>query len=201
MLVIDNGPRRAEAPYRNLADAMERLRCEAGTNGGFFDIATFQPNGLMIGQGRSVGQFDRKNWAEGVLAVRDGTPILVDRDRFELDPALTELLQSGPWLVRRGISQSGYQNDEMRRRRTFIATDGRGTWLLGYVSGSTLRELAVALRSTAISSVMPVEDALNLDGGPSSGLWIRRGAEPSRYIEEETIVRNFIGIRTRQGRQ
>jgi hypothetical protein len=197
LIVIENGPRRAETSFHNLADAMERLNCDAGSNGGFFDLGTFQPNGLMINQARSVGQFDRKNWAEGVLAVRAGAPILDDRDHFELNDSVTELLQTGPWLVRNGVPRTAFTNDETPRRRTFIAKDGKGNWLLGHVGGSTLRELAVQLRSPTIAGIMPVQDALNLDGGPSSALWVRENSMPAYYIRENTIVRNFIGIRKR----
>ena len=114
-----------------------------------------------------------------------------------VDSTVTGLLQTGPWLVRRGVSQGGFSNDETPRRRTFIATDGQGTWLLGYVSTATLRELAAMLRNATIQGIIPVQDALNLDGGSSSGLWIRQGERAVRYFEEETTVRNFIGIRRR----
>jgi hypothetical protein len=60
-----------------------------------------------------------------------------------------------------------------------------------------LRELAVQLRSPTIAGIMPVQDALNLDGGPSSALWVRENSMPAYYIRENTIVRNFIGIRKR----
>jgi exopolysaccharide biosynthesis protein len=195
LIVIHNGPRRADVTFKSLADAMERLNCVAGTNGGFFDIGTFQPNGLMISQSRSTGQFDRKNWAEGILAVRGGAPILADRDRFELDSSVTELIQTGPWLVRNGVSKSGFTNDETTLPRTFIATDGKGSWLVGHVAGSTLKDLATLLCSPVFDAIMPVQDALNLDGGPSSAFWFRHDSKPAHYIEEGTIVRNFVGIR------
>jgi uncharacterized protein YigE (DUF2233 family) len=196
LLVIDNGSSRAKSLFKNLGDAMQQSRCEAGTNGGFFDIASFQPNGLMIAEGRSAGQYDPKNWAEGVLAIRAGVPVLANREGFAVDATVTGLLQTGPWLVRRGDSKADFTNDETPHRRTFIATDGRGTWLLGFVSGVTLKELGALLRSETIRDIMTVQDALNLDGGPSSGFWIRRG-ESHHYVEEGTMVRNFVGVRRR----
>lgn len=176
---------------------MIRSGCDAGTNGGFFNIGSFEPNGLMISDGLAVGKFDPKNWARGILVVRDGTPMLADCDHFELDSGVTGLLQTGPWLVRKGAAQTGFTNDEERRRRTFIATDGRGTWILGYLSGSTLKELGTVLVSQAIQRILPIQDALNLDGGPSSGFWFRDGPVGAHSIEVETTVRNFVGLQRR----
>lgn len=194
LVVIDNGSRRNEARYADLADAMERNRCVAGTNGGFFDIATFRPNGLLISQGRSYGEFDLKNWAGGVLAVRNGTLMLADQKSFALDAAVTQLVQTGPWVVRGAKSQWGFTNDESPAQRTFIATDGTGTWLLGRLGGSTLLQLSILLTSPEIKAILPIREALNLDGGPSSGLWVREGGTTT-YLREKALVQNYLGLR------
>jgi exopolysaccharide biosynthesis protein len=194
LLVIDNGPRRRDVRFRNLADALERYQCVAGTNGGFFDVPTFRPNGLMIADGQRTGEFDRKNWAAGVLAVRGGTLTVADQTQLVVDASVTQLVQTGPWLVRGGTSQWGFTNDDSPARRTFIATDGAGTWILGHLERSTLLELAILLTSPTMKKIMPVREALNLDGGPSSALWVVEG-QATTYLAEKVSVRNYLGLR------
>jgi exopolysaccharide biosynthesis protein len=176
---------------------MERNQCVAGANGGFFDVRTFRPNGLLIADGKRYGEFDRKNWAAGVLAVRKGVLTLADQAQFTPDDSVTQLLQTGPWLVRGGTSQWGFTNDDSPARRTFLATDGAGTWLLGHVGGCTLLELSILLTSPPLKQILPIHEALNLDGGSSSAFWIE-GTPPPTYIHEKAIVRNYVGIRPRK---
>jgi hypothetical protein len=195
LVVIDNGPTRSAVQFRGLPDRLSQHGCVLGTNGGFFDVGSFRPNGLMIADGKSAGAFDPKNWAAGVLAVRRGVLMLADQTRFTPDATVTQLLQTGPWLVREGRSQWGFQNDSPARR-TFIATDGTGVWVLGHVGGCTLLELSILLTSPEIKKILTVREALNLDGGPSSGLWVQGHPSPI-YIEENTVVRNYVGIRPR----
>jgi uncharacterized protein YigE (DUF2233 family) len=196
LVVIDNGPRRGEVRFRNLSVALEQNKCIAGTNGGFFDVTTFRPNGLMISDGRGTGTFDSKNWAAGILAVRNRKLHLVDQSQFAPDVSVTQMVQTGPWLVRDGKAQSGFTNDQSPARRTFVATDGAGAWVLGHLESSTLLELAIFLTSPPIKEIIPVREALNLDGGSSSGLWVADGNTPT-YFPEKTIVRNFVGITPR----
>ena len=151
----------------------------------------------MVANGRSTGEFQRDNWADGVVVVRAHRPVLEHRDAFVPGCSVTDVLQTGPWLVRGRKVCREFVNDTTAHRRTFIATDGQGTWLLGHVSGSTLSDLARILCSQPLRSIMPVRDALNMDGGPSSGFYVRTADPASVYIEEETIVRNFLGLRRR----
>jgi exopolysaccharide biosynthesis protein len=195
--VIDNGWFRVLPRFRDLADAMERRQCVVGTNGGFFDGRTFRPNGLSVADGKRTGEFDPKNWAAGVLAVREGALVLADQAEFIMDASVTQLVQTGPWLVRAGTSQSGFTNDDAPARRTFIATDGAGTWLLGHVGGCTLHELSSLLTSPPLKEILPIREALNLDGGPSSSFWFAGEPTPT-YLHEQAIVRNYVGIRPRK---
>jgi Phosphodiester glycosidase len=196
LLVIDNGPRRSDVLFRNLPDALNRTQCIAGTNGGFFDVPSFRPNGLMIAESRSTGEFDPKNWASGVLAVRAGKLTLADQSQFITDTFVTQLLQTGPWLVRAGKKQSGFADDRPARR-TFIATDGAGTWILGHLDRSTLLELTILLTSPSMQKVLPIREALNLDGGSSSALWATENGKPTYIMEKALPLRSYIGLKPR----
>lgn len=197
LLVIDNGPSRAKTTFHKLGEAMQHLECSAGTNGGFFDVATFMPNGLMISSGRPTGSFEPKNWADGLLLVRNGEIRLEDRDSFHSAELVTQLVQTGPWLIQDGVPRSEFKDDSNSCQRTFIVTDGHGRWLLGQVSQSTLSGLVGILLSPSFKAVFPVRSALNLDGGPSSGFWVRKDKSDAYYLGEGTPVRNFIGIKRR----
>lgn len=196
LVVLDNGPNRANPNFRDLADAMTNSRCAAGTNGGFFEIESFAPNGLMVANGIRTGAFARDAWSEGVLAVRHSKPALEHQRDLQLDDAVAQLVQTGPWLARDGIAKSGFRNDTPAPR-TFIATDGNQNWVLGIFASATLEDLAGIICSQPFRAVLNVRDALNLDGGPSSAFWVRVTPNETVSSRENTVVRNFIGIRRR----
>lgn len=190
--LVDNASPEGRARFANLADAMTASGCLAGTNGGFFIRSPFDPFGLMISQGKAYGTFDPKSWMNGLIAIRS--------DRLSLEPApslqqregIDSLLQTGPWLVQKGALR---EDLDPRRTapRTFIATDSRGLWALGVSERCTLPELAALLRDPAITAVLDIQEAVNLDGGPSSGLWIKL-PEKTLYLREGSTVRNYLGI-------
>lgn len=192
LVVLDNGNRRDALNFGSLQKAMEKSGCVAGTNGGFFQPTTFLPNGLMIADGLRTGTYDPANWGEGILAVRNGVITLTDCKTFQPDAATAQLIQTGPWLVQNGKPRLGY--GDRIAQRTFIATDGDSGWILGTASDIALSPLAELLASEAMKEIFPVHTALNLDGGPSTGFWVRTNAGPV-YHEEGSTVRNFIGVR------
>lgn len=191
--VIDN-----EAPddgfrFPDLATAMKAEGCVAGCNAGFFNWHPFEPVGLMISDGRKFGRFNPKSWMKGLLVVRAEGPSLESTHGFNPDqPGITALIQSGPWLVRAGKSET----DNSRRAqaaRTFIGNDGGGVWFIGMSDACSLQELATALRDEAVRAVIDVQVALNFDGGPSSGLWLKRNPADF-YLKERTPVRDYLGL-------
>jgi len=50
------------------------------------------------------------------------------------------------------------------------------------------------LASRRVVTELQIDRAMNLDGGPSSGLWCRDLNGTERYVKEGTKVRNIIGI-------
>lgn len=191
--VIDQGGLENQK-YRNLNAAMEAMDCVAGCNGGFFG-PDGQPLGLVIADGQSSG---RKNTASsltsGVLFI-DGTRIKLERSEAYFQRSGTpprQLLQSGPFLVENGKPVDGL-SDRNYARRTFILTDGNNRWAIGYSPATTLQHLAKALAEPKTFPNFNVSAALNLDGGSSSGLWVKRDHHPF-YLKEIKSVRNFLGL-------
>jgi len=162
-------------------------------NGSFFSREEGKPKGLVVADGKRMDSFDPHALLDACLVVREGKLSLVPIDTFRLDDKVTQLLQSNPWLVHKGVAAS--PEGERRSLRTFVATDGESGWILGHARHCTLRELAGILASEDFQKIHPVQDAINLDGGSSSGLWIRGNGSSPLYWKESTTVLNFIGIR------
>lgn len=186
--VIDNPGR------LSLGEAMKSAGALAGTNGAYFK-AGWTPVGLEIAGGAKVHGFEKAKLLSGILVVTKGVPRLVRSGAFTPSPADSEALQAGPFLVENGRAISGL-NAARGARRTVVATDGKGRWALLLFSHVTLAETAKILASGAVFPDFPIAQALNLDGGSSSALWVATGPRPF-YFPEFGRVRNFLAIRPR----
>ena len=77
---------------------------------------------------------------------------------------------------------------------TGVFTDGGGRWGLVVCSPVTLEEFGAILSEPALlPGGLKIARALNLDGGGSTALWVRKGGEPSP-MAERGYVRDFVGI-------
>jgi hypothetical protein len=196
LAVVDLGD--GSTPSRQtLADAFRAKGSVAGVNGGFFHPDR-RPSGLVISEGRRINRFESAKLLSGVIYSDDRGIHLVRRARFTDHPGITALLQSGPYLVEgqeavRGLSASASD------RRTFVATDRRGHWVLGATLGPiTLAELAECLASPGALTPWRIDRALNLDGGSSTGFYFDggKGAAPV-VLEPWKDVRTLLGITPR----
>jgi hypothetical protein len=174
---------------------MESYHCVAGCNGGFFERRPFTPVGGMISEGRRLSAVDPKNWMKGLLVVRAGHATLESSEKFQDAAEVTDLLQSGTWLVRDGKSETDSSRTQIARR-TFVCSNGKGTWAIGASERCTLHELATILKSAEVTAVLDIQIALNFDGGPSTGLWLRQSPD-NFYLPEKWAVRNYIGVSRR----
>lgn len=183
--VIDNASR------VSLAAAMPSAGALAGTNGGYFH-ADWTPVGLEIADGRKVHAFEKAKLLSGVFVVTKGTPRIVRSAAYTPSAADSNALQAGPFLVEKGAVVSGL-NPTRAARRTVVMTDGRGRWALLILSPLTLAETASLLASRTAFPDFPVAQALNLDGGSSTALWVDVEPRPFSYSEFGR-VRNFLAI-------
>lgn len=190
--IIDNAAPANRPRYDDLASAMADRGCVAGCNGGFFNREPFDPYGLMIANSRAFGTFDPQSWMNGLLVIRGDTAGLEPAPSLADRTGITALLQSGPWLIRDGIADPAL--DPLRQaRRTFVCRDDLGTWGIGTSAPCSLRELGHLLTQAPVTSALDIKQALNLDGGPSSGLWFKQTAR-NYYIRENGPVRNYVGV-------
>jgi hypothetical protein len=159
-------------------------------NGGYYrqEGESDLPTGLAVinGQvmGASYGSF------AGMFAVGSQGPDLRWLEQTPYDPAeaLQSALQSFPLLVKPGgeLGFPASAEDNQPARRTVIARDRQGRFLLilaplGYF---TLHQISAWLTE----SDLELDIALNLDGGPSTGLLLADPAEQIPAYSDLPIV-------------
>lgn len=175
-----------------LMDQMRQTGALAGVNGGFFH-PNFSPLGLMIADGRTSGSFTRSSLISGSVLMVGSEPHLVWNDEFPGSSGVTQLLQAGPRLVDKGAPVASL-NTTRRADRTFVATDGGRTWLVGTASSVTLAELGELLGTPGLLAGTQVERALNLDGGRSSAFYARLPGGREINLPGWSTVRNYLAV-------
>lgn len=164
----------------------------AGVNGGFF-TPDFQPLGLMMAAGKSLGRLADGKLLGGIVLSHAGEPFLIWRNEFRAVSGVTDLIQAGPRLVDSGAPVAGLERTKSRAR-TFIATDGGGSWIMGVARSTSLGALADMLATPGLMPHMRVMRALNLDGGNSSALWLRTAGRGVVSEPGWSTVRNYLAI-------
>lgn len=182
---------RLDVAYQETPQSLEDWQAETNAllvvNGGYFRVENerYFPNGLTIldGQilGSSYGDF------AGMLAISaDGTELRWLSDQpYDPDEPLVAGLQSFPLLVKPGgeLGFPAQSEDNLRARRTVIAQDNAGRILLIVTPRGhfTLHQLSLYLTE----SDLDLDIAMNLDGGPSTGILV---AEPREIIPSQTLL-------------
>ena len=170
----------------SLAETMVRIGALAGVNGGYFD-PDYAPVGMLISDGRVIVPKQKARLLSGVVSV-SGKKVRVQRaSEFSMKPKPDAARQCGPFLVERGRAVSGL-NNERAARRTFVGLLADGQVALGYCSSVTLAELADVLAAAG-----GFQQAMNLDGGSSSGFWFS-GKDGIISLAEGKRVRDFLAI-------
>ncbi len=143
-------------------------------NGGFF-TEEYRTTALLVSDGAPTGE----SYAGfgGMLAVAPDGSVSIRPLRDETyDPAepLDQALQSFPMLIFPGNIPAEIEDNGERSRRSALALDQSGRLLIiaAPSAGWTLRGLAAWLSQSDLA----IDRALNLDGGSSTGLYLKDGA-------------------------
>ncbi|MBB5034933.1 phosphodiester glycosidase family protein [Prosthecobacter vanneervenii] len=192
-------------PSRQMAAPLNEIAAEAKAlavcNGGYFHVDNLTSDGLEIADGRRADEFRRNAGWVGALMVRQDKPSLILEKEFQDAPDISDFIQCSPWLVDEGqICPVLNPSQDPRNRRTFIMTDGAGRWAIGVCNGVGLHELAGILVTPGIITEMKVKRALNLDGGPFTGLWCRSADDREHFEKPGWEVRNAIMVLPRDSR-
>ncbi len=175
-----------------IRDVMRSVHAVAGVNGGFFTPG-FHPMGLVVADGVSSGGFQNSGLVSGGVATGVRGPMLVWNSEFQAADAFSQFLQAGPRLVSQGEPVAGLSPSK-KATRTFVATDGESRWAVGLAKSPSLKELAEVLASPGLLPELRVTRALNLDGGRSSSLWVRREDGEELAWTGWSTVRNYLAI-------
>jgi exopolysaccharide biosynthesis protein len=157
-------------------------------NGGYF-TPEYRATGLTISDGKTYG-VSYGDYA-GMLAVsREGAVSVRWLRVSPYDPRepLREAIQCFPVLVKPG-GVMGFPADAdagQTTRRTVVAqdSDGRILFLIAQDGHFSLHALAVWLAESDLG----VDTALNLDGGPSSGLWLASGPNVDSIVPVPAVI-------------
>lgn len=193
--VVDQGSDQSARKFSNLRDAMEKTGCTAGLNGGFYGT-DFKALGGVWQNGKQVSPIansSRKGLTSGVIWSGTGGIHIVRRENFKSSPGVKQAIQTGPMLISNGATVSGLSK-ERPRPRSFVLTDWKGNWMIGTSSSVTLNDLSQILDSPKVFTDMTVNRAINLDGGRSTGFYLKQDNGKVTYYQEWAHVRNFLGI-------
>lgn len=147
-------------------------------NGGYFgqkDSAHFMPLGLLIADGVRISK--RWPWSSGGIffapSAKSPAHIVPIKDFRNISDAF-EAIQSKPLLVE--ASHMGIRSDDHQlANRTAVAVCSDGTFLFAgaFAEGGavSLYEFAALLESGKLYK-SPVENALNMDGGPGAHIFV-----------------------------
>lgn len=176
----------------DLASALRTSNAAFVVNGGFFD-RDGAPIGLAVADHRVLSPFSR-SLSGGVLVVTEGRASLFDADAFNANTNASFAIQCRPRLVvdRRANVKS---DDGHRAERTALCARDEGRVLevvlaRSAVGGPSLFAFARHLATDGC------ENALNLDGGPSTGAaW--REASAVREERPRGPIRHAIVVKRR----
>jgi Phosphodiester glycosidase len=172
---------------QNLEDWQKETNALLIINGGFFRIENekYIPNGLTIVHGQRLG--NSYDSFAGMLGIQEGWAEVrwLAQKPYDSAELLQAALQSFPLLVKPG----GYMGfpaefeDNVKARRTVIAQDrdGRILFIVAPRGHFTLHQLSLYLTE----SDLDLDIALNLDGGPSTGIWV---SNPREVIPSQTLL-------------
>lgn len=185
-----------------LATAAQKRGALAAVNGGYFHPDR-TPLGLVVRQGRELHGMEKARLLSGLVYATSSQIGLVRVHEFKRPASLTAALQAGPFLVDGGRPVPGLNADRVAARTVVFTEDG-GRFGLLVCDAATLAETAQILVTPGLTGPgRRITRALNLDGGSSTGFWLRgKGAAAALSLPEGKEVRNYLAVvpRTEAGR-
>ena len=171
------------------------------TNAGFF-TPDWHATGLLVSEGETLSPFvaEAGSAGSGVFVIRENEIRLLERDaaRGENFDNAVLAIQAGPRIIEPGGHPGIRSDDGAHANRTVIGADRSGRLVLvvvyqsdgGRRFGPSLYELMELLGPTGlgrISSDHALDQALNLDGGTSTGLALRSDRHTTDLPEQNRV--------------
>lgn len=199
LVVVDqeNGP---GSRFADAASAASSAGGVAAINAGFF-TPEGDPLGLVMTGGKRYGAWNSaSSLGSGVWYRGAAGSAISRREKLGKSAAssMCELIQAGPMLVDHGLAVGGLDRAKTSAR-SMILWDGGTRWWLGRAAPCSLAALGNALAHGQPAG-WQVQQALNLDGGRSSDLWVSSrvaGGPLTRRTPWNRPVRNFLVLMPR----
>ncbi|MCP4873189.1 MAG: phosphodiester glycosidase family protein [Proteobacteria bacterium] len=143
---------------------LRKSGADAIVNASFFDVDG-SPMGLLVVDGERRNKLRPVDW--GVFSIdATGAAVIEHTDAFDRSRPIVQAVQSGPRLV---VDSKPLELKKQKARRTAVCTLDGGRAALVVVDDSVLAsDLADWFAQQGCT------DALNLDGGPSTQLYLER---------------------------
>lgn len=185
-----NAPETEPANALLVNEVARANRAVFAINGGYFTDG-FTPSGLAMDDGEQLQPSSDEAVLSGFIAIseRGGVQLI---PRAAGLPPCEEAVQAGPFLIDPG-GQLGIHSDDLRsQRRSVIAISSDGQLVLIVADAISLYQLAMLLHDRpGLFGVKQIDRALNLDGGPSTALYVDLGG-PFDLVPANGPVQNFI---------
>ena len=198
---------------RDLAGALEQTGASLVVNGGFFDPDQ-RPEGLVVSRGETLSAWSASlgggvvvvadgrassvavalphvAFGGGVVVVADGRAALMQAEGFVMAPGADFAVQARPRLVVDGGANVRH-DDGRQAPRTALCVRDAGRELDVIVAGGEGRGPTLA-RLAELLVARGCDGALNLDGGPSTGVAWRQGGRV-HVVEARGPLRHGIAI-------
>jgi len=187
-----NEPGTTEEDAAGIVDVAEQTGAQVVINGGYFD-EDFAPAGLAVRGGVELSPASDQAALSGFVSISESGQVRLSPSSDGM-PAGQTILQSGPFLIDPGGTMGIRSDDGRRQRRSVIALGGEAgdTLVLILADAVSLYTLArLMFDHPSWFGVSSIDSALNLDGGPSSTLYI--DVVPGQeVVPAHGPVQNFI---------
>jgi uncharacterized protein YigE (DUF2233 family) len=154
---------------KRLEEWETNTKSEILLNAGYFD-ENFRPTGLFVINGDEIGGNRYDPSRSGLIKITDGYLIIEDTDFIPDIQDNISLLQSFPLLLSNG-KPAVKEDSEKLARRTVIAQDSEEHIYLIVIDQTPIS--LYGMMQVLIDSELPLDMALNLDGGTSTGIRVR----------------------------
>jgi len=174
---------------QSLKKLLDNNDCTTAINGGYFD-GSFSPVGLRIFRGAVNAPAISRPPLSGFISINDKQVI----DVTKVQPAAAlYALQTGPFVIDPGGIVGINPSATSTNRRTVIAVADNDVFFL-ITSDLSLFDLANILHDLpGAFGVTKIDRAINLDGGPSTGMAVRLAQ--TTYCQEPTgPIREAISL-------
>jgi hypothetical protein len=186
--------------WRTVSSFGKLVGAQAAVNGDFFSFTTHATSGLAVGNG--VRWTDTKDTASSGFVAFGWDRLLLSPVAAVVEPPpgwMREVVSGRPRIVNGGVAQASDPTEFCWTRHPRTAagfSKDRRKLYLAVVDGRT--SISVGMKCTELGKLMAelgAWDALNLDGGGSSAMWVAsKGVVNNPSDGNERTVSNHLGV-------